>query len=833
VPLPIPPEVKGDEPPSKTLGGIRDLVSDVWKLYTAPPPSGSFMDALGDFQGNLQRTTFSLQKYVKEMTRQFPDKLHREAMTNWVQAEGDNETLARWASLSKGRTRKAYVAAMNLSEEEKTAAQNVRNMFDSYWEIGREAGVLDSFIENYVPQIRKPGSKFTSRVLAEIMGGFLRTDFKFAKRRVFETYFDGEQAGYPALDKDIGFHVTTYVRALVKAIEGRGLVRNLLETYAKDGRPLATISGVGRVVRDPTTGQRVHFVNPNIKPEEASDYRSISHPALRKWIWAGKDVKGGPIFLQGDIIVHPSIFKHLDNVLKVSAFRQPDAEWYLRVGNEALAASTFLKQSFLGPFSTFHQFQVGLHGLMHRVQPFHPPEINMSDPDQMGLVNGGLLVANPDGAVSFEEGLVAGGIWDQIPGAGRWLRGYKDYLFKDYIPRLKMSMGLAALERNKARYDGKLSLAQIYRMTGAQANAAFGELNYIMLGRNKTLQDAMRLILLSPDFTEARARFVGQAVKPGGKEQAAALAIGASLLVFSAYTLSRILQANFPDKKVEWHPNDPFRVRVGAYEYDVRSIQGDMMSLGQDWRSFIEARLNPATAKPVWEFATGRDSRGMPRTFAEQVHDYFYGLVPISMQGVSEQGRHFWESVLGAFGIRARKFYSPAGRLALEIHQQDMAGKSRRHETSEMVQDRQEVSKLFQQLNDGEAIPPEKIDAMQQQGTISPYTANRLREAKPGDDPLLSLFASLGIQDKIDVWEKASPEERSDLIGEFVLTRRDMRELRALPPAEMDKVISRYNVERDKAQVEPQEPTPAPEPSRLMPPFGIPAPRPAPEPVVQ
>jgi hypothetical protein len=67
-------------------------------------------------------------------------------------------------------------------------------------------------------------------------------------------------------------------------------------------------------------------------------------------------------------------------------------------------------------------------------------------------------------------------------------------------------------------------------LTASQANAAFGGLNYRLLGRNKTLQDVFRLTFMAPDFTEARARFVGQAAKPYGHEQLTALVGGALVL---------------------------------------------------------------------------------------------------------------------------------------------------------------------------------------------------------------------------------------------------------------------------------------------------------------
>ena len=824
VPAPPVPDIDTGAVAGGALASIRDLVTKAWELYASPPPTGDFMDAIGKFQGNLQRSSDELRKYVAEMVKKFPNKERREAMTNWVQAKGENDTLTRWASLSKGSVKKAYLIATALTNEESTAANNIRNMFDSYWDIAHKAGVLEGFVENYIPQLRKQGSKFTSQTVASVASGILRTDFRFAKKRVFETYFEGEQSGFPALDKDIGFLVTAYIRALNKAIEGRGLVRNLLAMHAKDGRALATTSGHGWPVKDNDADSRANFVSPNTKPEEATDYRSVSHPAMRRWLWATKDDNGNPIFVQGDVIVHPEIYKHLRNILGTSAFRAPDAEWYMKAGRMVLSGSTFAKQTFLGPFATFHQVQVGMHALMHRVQPFSPPVIDHTNTDQRGLVDGGLLIADPDGSVSFEEGLVAGGLWNAIPWAGTWLRWYKDFLFQSYIPRLKMSMGLAALSRNRERYGSKLTAAQLYRLSASQGNAAFGEQNYLMMGRNKTMQDALRLILLSPDFTESRARFVGQAAKPYGREQLVALSIGAGLLVVLAYSAYKLISAAMPGEKVSWDWHNPFSVRVGKYEFDTRSIQGDIMGLFKDWGQFMEARLNPATVKPALEAIRGRDSRGMPRTFKEQVKDYFFGLVPISFQGLTAPERHLWESALGAFGIRARKFYSPAGRLALQYHMENIASKPRRHETEETLSDRQAVSKLFQSLNDGVKPTEEEIHKLEVEGRISLYTAHRLRDAQPGEDPFLNLFSSLGIEDKLDVWDKANSEERIELFKELRMTRADVRMLHGMPKIEREAVIRRYRRAQQEEEsgvvnVTPSSPsaTPPPEPSVLMP----------------
>ena len=837
--MPDPPKVEGDSSASQAIRDVGGLVTAAWKRYSEAAPSGEFMDILGYFDGALRRNTFALQKLFKAGMKAVLDETRWQAMTDWLWAEGDPETITSRAALSKGQLKKAYETALTLTDAEKTDVRNFQNAFESYWDVGHEAGVLEGHLENYVPQIWKNNRRVARQIMAQITGGILRRDFKFAKQRTVNGYFEGEQKGMTPLNKNLLFLYTTYVRSLIKAIEGRALVRNLLFNYAKDGKPLAVVSG-GKYEVVSKNGVRRLVVSPNLSPKEAVDeegnhYLSIDHPALREGLYIGKDAKGLPMYLQAPIVVHPSIHKHLTNILSRSTFRDPNASWLWQAGGKIIDYAVTLKQSKLGPISTFHQAQLASQAHAFWVNPFKVNDVDLSDPKVIRLTNGGMTIAEPDAVIQAEEGLVAGGLWDKAPVIGKKARAYKDYLFQDYLPRLKVKTGLKVLEANEKRYAGKYTQAQIDRLTAAQMNDAFGGQNYIMLGRNKTFQDVMRLLLFSPDFTESRARFILGAAKPGNRAKLTALAWGAAQLVLYTYVGAKVIKA-ITGMDVEWAP--PFGIRVGKYEFSMRNAAVDLQRAVDNPRAFMRSRLGPAVAGPAWEAATGVDWRGMPRKFGEQVHDYLYGNMPIWSSGLTDPERHAWESVANALGVEAKKFYSPAGKLALQIHQEDMAGRSRRHETPEMVKDRQEVSKLFQRLNDGEAIPPEKIDEMGQAGTIAPYTAMRLREAKPGDDPLLSLFASLGIQDKMDVWEKANHEERSKLIGEFVLTRRDQRELRALPPAEMDKVIDRYNAMREKAQVQEEEPQLAPEPTAepatpQYPPAMTNAPREAPQPTMQ
>jgi hypothetical protein len=262
-----------------------------------------------------------------------------------------------------------------------------------------------------------------------------------------------------------------------------------------------------------------------------------------------------------------------------------------KVGRAALQLSGGFKSTLLS-LSLFHQTQIGVHALEHTVNPFHLPKLDLADPTQRALVDHGPQVADFSAMEAFSEGLHGSGLINKIPGIGPKLQEYQTYLFRDYIPRVKMSMAQHALTRNMERYAGKLSQDQILRLTGEQANAAFGELNYKMLARNKTFQDVVRLIVLAPDFLEARGRFVGQALKPYGREQQRALILGAATMYVGARILNQIVN-NDPD----WDPAHAFSVRVGRRLFAMRTVQGDLVHLVTDPRSFAAHRLNPITTR--------------------------------------------------------------------------------------------------------------------------------------------------------------------------------------------------------------------------------------------
>jgi hypothetical protein len=351
------------------------------------------------------------------------------------------------------------------------------------------------------------------------------------------------------------------------------------------------------------------------------------------------------------------------------------------------------------------------------------------------------MVASHDGLADFGEGLATTGLVNKIPlGVGAMMERYGNYLFTDYIPRLKMAMAKEALRRNTERYAGKLSTDQILEKTANQSNAAFGELNYKMMGRNPTVQDALQLMALAPDFLEARARFLGQALKPGGAEQAAALVRGA----IGMQVASMIVNGMVGDKDAwkNWHK--PFTVTIHGRDYTLRSVPGDLIHLLTDPRSFVYHRMNPLLLKPIVEALTGRDYLGNARTMYEQAKDLLQGGIPIPLSGIVKHSdrplmQRMMDSALASIGITSYQHHSTFDREVTRLYMNNMPrGQRTPQEIAEYERRRQILAGLRERTPEGLAA----LGAAVKSGQITPKQGAAL-EKRAAKDPLMERYSSL------------------------------------------------------------------------------------------
>jgi len=824
----------------KGLGELKDA-------YLAEPEFTESKRIIGKYTGALQEIDHNLTTIAKEINLRIP-KDRQIAITNYMQAGGDEAVLRQRAADSFPEHRKGYEDALTLTPDEKATAKFIQDQQDEFWKKANDAGILEGYVENYVRGQWEKENPAGQRVMAIVGSGMLNAKPREAMQKVFQNYFEGEQAGYVPTDKRIGFQFVAAQRSIRGAIAARQALTDMMHSIEKDGRPMVAVGGGGSAIdedstsvtaertklesaksalkKDPTNktliravdkqrdvldkavqfnetdfASKPYFVKPNIKPEDTADYKPIDHPAMRKWKWIGTDASGSPIMMQGQMYVHPEAYGRLNALLGKSLVRSFEIPKNIPVvggthpGAAMLKAGAFVKGTILiGPF---HQFNLGEHAVFHGVDPTNPLEIDFDKrPVLREGVEHGLMLFNHNAMFEFSEGLASGGLLHKLPLAGTVLKQYQEWLFQDYIPRLKAEMFENAVTRAEKYYakdlaSGKFTRDQLLDNAAKQGNAAFGELNYKYMGRNPTYQDALRLVLLAPDFLEARFKFAGQALRPRGKEQAMAFIRGAIIMGLGAQTINAMFGDNREkiDQQNPWsmraitnrmHWDKPFSVIINGHEYSPRSVPADMYHLIEDPRGFWYNRVNPLWGKPVIELASGKDINGQKESFVDGVKNILKSFTPIPVQGAirNNQGQTVLQGVtstlLQSIGISNFPSKTEAEKEIgnISFGHRTLAGESERQQKRYSDYADLKNDYMMGRLNSMDDVKSKAKES----GLI--LTRNMMkaiiasRDTSPeGRVTLMEHRMSRFTSDElVQVWQKMSDEERGDYKN-FVLSK--------------------------------------------------------------
>ena len=625
---------------AETVAGVKDTVSRTmldsqaaWKAtvetFKHPILDGDFRTTVKNWLGYDQRTSHENYQYVKALLDKVPSSDRRKAMSIWLDADGDQGLLRMQGTEVPEAYRRLWDLALRLTPDEKRIAMQVKENFAVKLDDALATGLVKKGREDYgVPQRWKVPPEIVNDAKDPFGEGhkgkpgnpYAKLDPRdpfFSFQRQTPTYFEGiMQKGVPE-NLDMAHLVSVYDASFHKALSSRGAIAALQDATAKDGQPVVKISGRASAATG-ADGGKAYFVDS--KAHAAGDvaadgrpYRSLDHFALKDWKVRFKDDAGNPIIVKGDMLIHPDHFEFLKNELETPAWTQKG------LGAAALKTSSFLKSSkFIGPF---HIVTEALHATFHGVIPsVHGFDIDLTDPKQ-ALLNRNMVLGFGRAREMFEDGLSShGGIWAKVPGLGDAIVKLNNFTFSEYIPRLKMKVGLAVLDRNIARYSkdslsGKaLTMEQIAEVTGRQMDAAFGGQNWRLMGANKGTLAVMRLGLVAPDFLISRAKVVGQAFKPYNAEQRIFLLAQAA----SVYGLCRVANALFSDDNdPHFEPKNWDSVVIGKRAYHARFIVSDAANLARDLMGgysgfkqngipFITGRLG-VVPKTTMEAVSGKD----------------------------------------------------------------------------------------------------------------------------------------------------------------------------------------------------------------------------------
>lgn len=675
----------------------KKVISEVRAL----PEFKGFKEVLNKWVGDTQLAIMETAGDIRELVEAVPDELTRRAIGRWLDAGGDIQKLKAWKEASiQLAAKKEYAAALNLNEEQTRIAGILREWFRGRFDKAVEAGVMDEakFRQDYLTQlIERP---FVQGGDASHFGQQLNKNFKFSNERAFPNLFELEKAGFSAKTTDVAEIMARYDAALNKAIQSRNLIKDLLATKNEAGEPLAVaLKGTVRqgegaepnFIKNPRQKvvnqaeekiqalqakvaglvdkisnsesvvekfdaalelkdlrEEIRALREEQSPEDALLYKSIDHPALRKWWWLSKDeATGKDVFMEGDIGLHPQIKTHLENALGTSGLRR----WYDSEGNalssipkrvvKALDVSNgFLKRNLLGGISTFHAVHELKRAAGNRVivNPWNLKEIDHTDPRIKLQVRTGLMLATPhDVMSSFSQGLgEAGSLVDRVPVIGKFSKAVSEFTFQKLIPSIKSQVWDAVYDRNHETFKeaiaaGDATKEQVAYLTSHQINARFGHLNMADLGRNPTVQHWAQLLTLAPDFWESNVRNYGQTIvgltgAKVGREPIVAFAVTGAAVWLTARVLNQALDD-------DWHFEEPFGVIHDGRKYTMRNEVEDLWRMFHNSRQYVMGRLSP-TLNAAEEWRSGRNWRGEKVDSAEVFKNWVSKVFPMSLRWI-------------------------------------------------------------------------------------------------------------------------------------------------------------------------------------------------------
>src|SRR4030067_2490080 len=241
-----------------------------------------------------------------------------------MQAGGEESVLTDRMNKSGLKYRKGYRDALTLSKSDKQWADTIRKRLDDVWQLAYDADVIEGYVEDYVRGEWVKPEEAGKKLMAQAYSGLLHTKPREALHKVFQNYYEGEQAGFEPKDKKIGYQLIASERSLRRAAEAKKALKALMVSAEKDGRPTVAVGGSGSFISKERQEivKEAYFIKPNVKGKDIRDYKFIDHSSLRKWKWVDSDSEGKPIMMEGNMWIHPDAYKSMNALLGKSKIRE-------------------------------------------------------------------------------------------------------------------------------------------------------------------------------------------------------------------------------------------------------------------------------------------------------------------------------------------------------------------------------------------------------------------------------------------------------------------------------------------------------------------------------
>lgn len=730
----------------------------------------------------------------------------------------------------------AYKSAISATPDMNELAKQTKDHLSDWLVKAQDKGVVRRAVEDYITQIWQPkdlDNPAANKLMNEAKSGF-HTDVSMARQRTFENAFEGQLLGRKLAETDPITLAANYQNKVGEAIAGRDFMERLQDynVRASDGRPITALSGTGQMIeqKNPATGKYdtatlvnpKNIRNPLINPTVADaleksgqldkflqegkvikfdaddpaknkymwnvhDYQDVDHAAFHDWKFATHDSNGKPVYVKGELRVHPDAYEYLNRFIggEKSVLQQakPIAA-ALKVGSEA--------KHLILSLSPFHIAQEGLRALMTGISPFGMERWDLrNDPTlSLGVEESLTLGKDRRGLQDFQEGNVASGqssIIKRVPVVRDIQNALQTFLFDKYIPNLKVRGFKALYERYAGDLDSPEALQKLQdkrpdlqgydksraaaRLAAEDTNERFGGLNYKQLGRSAGTQDFLRLATLAPDWMESEIRFLKRTMSNGAeggvaRQDFVRMAAG---LWGAARVLNYITSGKF-------HNEAPFGVAVQGSDgkekiYSLRTLPTDILHMTSDPIDFLRGRISPL-GRIGTEVYSGRDYAGRKETPYETLVDVTRNSLPIPVQSITQaiQGKSpditNVDQAVKALGATATVYRTDAEKKAIELA-------SNRTESGPVDQDQllrhQAITEFEDQIRAGK-MSSSDVYQLAETGHLTVKEAKQIvkqaQDTKGMDPELARLYSrssKLPMKDFMSVYDSGTADEKASL----------------------------------------------------------------------
>ena len=501
-----------------------------------------------------------------------------------------------------------------------------------------------------------------------------------------------------------------------------------------------------------------------------------------------RDPRTGQPTQRVPVFVHPDIYDHIKGVLDSTAPKSALLRGILKLSGGA--------KSMLLSLSPFHwntmitrALEAGMNPMvigrnLHRATYLEgSPKLMMGMPrpidyenltkEQQYAIDSGVVVSNtrPGHSDFLEEGNVVGHhSWAAkmplIGGFNRWIEGR---LFgpQGFITGLKFDLHDQMVKQIKSSMP-TLDDTVAGRIAASRINNKFGGLNYTLMGRSASTQNALRAMLLAPDFLESTGRSVMDVAGKNG------MPLVKSLIAFNlahyllARTLNYVANGNL-------HPESGFQVigPDGKREYGIRTTLGDFLHFAEHPRDFMMNRVNPLLVRTPLELLGGVDAQGNKVSDTQKMWDTVRQIMPIPAQVLTPKQQisqpSGWDEGLKAVGVGSVKRFSPAETLAYQRSTQRSQGAPLEGDALEAAQTKYKLEDDLRnsvQAKDAAGIKTGKTAIIKARvaGQITvPEETKLILDAYKFKTRLAATIVRLPLDDALDVYKTASNIEKKQI----------------------------------------------------------------------